>query len=502
MTTASPDTSDPAAKENTGRRAGSGTNVVEEGDPVATASLEWSPPPLSERRAWARRFGGLVAADTDELARLAETEIAKPSWETLVSDVMPLVAACRWHARRAGRILATRRPGGRPWWLLGQAARVHRAPLGRVGIIATWNYPLQLLGVQLVQAIVAGNRVVVKPSERTPRTQQRLIELALAAGVPGHSDTRPVLEAVSADREAGAALLDDPDLDHVVFTGSTGVGRRVAVRCAERLLPSTLELSGCDTVVVLPDADPVLAARTVWTSLTLNHGRTCMAPRRVLVHRSVAPAFAAALVPLASGAAARSLADEHAATRHRDLVADAVRRGARLISATDDGPGDRVRAQVALDCPADARAFSDDHFGPLVVTAAWEDEADLLRLHRLGGKHLATSVFTADPRRADELAPKFGSGIVTINDTIVPTAHPATPIPATGDAGWGSSQGIEGLLAMTRPLVVTRTGRLRPPAGEPDPRSLAFLRGLVRRWGRGVQPPPAPIQDGPSSPLD
>ena len=197
-----------------------------------------------------------------------------------------------------------------------------------------------------------------------------------------------------------------------------------------------------------------------------------------------------------------TLHDAAAATRHRELVADAVEHGARLVSRGDDGSDDRVRAQVAIDCPPEARAFSDDHFGPLVVTAAWDDEDDLLRLHRLGGKHLATSIFTRDAGRAEAMAPRFGSGIVTINDTIVPTAHPATPIPATGDAGWGSSQGIEGLLAMTRPLVVTRTGRLRPPAGEPDPRSLAFLRGLVRRWGRGVQPPPVPIEDGPSSPLD
>ena len=440
---------------------------------------------LAARLAWCRRFGRLVAADTDHLAALAEAEIAKPAWETLVSDVMPLVAACRWHARHARGLLATRRIPGRPFWLMGHRTRLQRAPLGRVGIIATWNYPLQLLGVQLVQAVVAGNRVVVKPSERTPRTQGRLLELALAAGL-----SEADLEIRPADRDAGAALLREPDLDHVVFTGSTPVGRRVAEACAERLLPSTLELSGCDSAIVLDDADPVLAARTIWAGLTLNHGRTCMAPRRVLVHRSIASAFAAAIVPLATGAAPRSLADPKAAARHRELVADAAARGARRVSTEDAIDGDRVRAQILLDCPTDAEAFHADHFGPLVVTAAYGDESELLRLHRLGGKHLATSVFTRDPRRAERLASSLGSGIVTINDTIVPTAHPGAPISATGDAGWGASQGVEGLLAMTRPIVVSRTGRFRPPSGEPDPRSLGFLRGLVRWWGRGVSPPP------------
>ncbi len=446
--------------------------------------------PIAERAVWVRRFGRLVAADTDHLASLAEAEIAKPAWETLVSDVMPLVAACRWHARHARKVLRSRSLPGRPFWLIGHRVRVHRAPLGRVGIIATWNYPLQLLGVQLVQAVMGGNRVVVKPSERTPRTQGRLLELAMAAGLSADD-----LEIRRSDREAGAALLREPDLDHVVFTGSTPVGRRVAEACAERLLPSTLELSGCDSAIVLDDADPVLAARTIWAGLTLNHGRTCMAPRRVLVARSLASAFAAAIVPLATGAAPRSLADDAAADRHRSLVADAVARGARQISSESPTDDDRVRAQVLIDCPTEAEAFFSDHFGPLVVTAVFDDEDDLLRLHRVGGKHLATSVFTRDPQRAERLAPRLGSGIVTINDTIVPTAHPAAPIPATGDAGWGASQGIEGLLAMTRPLVVSRTGRLRPPSGEPDPRSLDFLRGLVRWWGRGGSPPPTRRHD-------
>ncbi|MDG1978132.1 MAG: aldehyde dehydrogenase family protein, partial [Phycisphaerales bacterium] len=171
---------------------------------------------LAERSAWAGRFGRLVAADQEGLARLVGEEIGKPAWETLVAEVMPLVASARWHARRGGRLLSDRRLPGRPWWMFGQSARVRRVPLGRVGIIATWNYPIQLLGIQILQAVMAGNRVVVKPSERSPRSQRRLLELARAAGLP-----EGVLESTASDREAGVALLADPDLDHLVFTGST-----------------------------------------------------------------------------------------------------------------------------------------------------------------------------------------------------------------------------------------------------------------------------------------
>ncbi|MAD19822.1 MAG: hypothetical protein CMJ52_06320 [Planctomycetaceae bacterium] len=441
---------------------------------------------MAARRNWAGRFGSLVAADRSRFAELVRAETGKPEWETLVAEIMPLVASARWHARRAGRLLADRRLSGRPWWMVGQSARVRRVPLGRVGIIATWNYPVQLLGIQIVQAVMAGNRVIVKPSERSPRSQHRLIELARAAGLPPG-----VLDTVSPDRESGAALLAEPDLDHLVFTGSTSVGRRVAAAAAERMLPTTLELSGCDSAVVLADADPVLAARSIWNAVVFNAGQTCMAPRRVLVHADVAAAFAAAIVPLAAGAGLRTMIDLPAAETHRRLVEDAVARGGKLASmATDREDDRRVRPQAIIDCPIDAEALFADHFGPLLAVRAWRDESDLLSLHRRGGRHLATSVFTQWPSTADELATRLGGGIVTINDCLLPSAHPATSIAPVGESGWGVSRGVEGLLAMTRPVMVTRTGGLRPPTGEPDPRAKRFLEGLVRWWGRGVVPPP------------
>ena len=188
---------------------------------------------------------------------------------------------------------------GGAWWSIGQRHQVERVPLGRIGIIATWNYPVQLLGVQLVQALAAGNRVVVKPSERTPRTQALLLDLARRAGLP-----EGTLDVLPATRDAGAAMLQHAEMDHLVFAGSTAVGRRIAEAAARRLLPSTLELSGRDTAFVLADADPALAARTIWSAVTMNAGQTCMAPRRVLVDSRVYERFLAALarLPRAPGA--------------------------------------------------------------------------------------------------------------------------------------------------------------------------------------------------------
>ena len=443
--------------------------------------------PGSKRRcAWARRFGRLIAADLEALSSLAESEVGKPPWETMTAELMPLIAACHWHARRASRILKDHPLPGRPWWLLGQRGLVRRVALGRVGIIGTWNYPIQLLGIQIVQAVLGGNRVIVKPSERSPKTQRRLLELANAAGLSPDD-----VVVMSSGRSAGSQLLQEPDLDHVVFTGSTAIGTLVAESAAGRLLPTTLELSGCDSAIVFDDADPVVAARSVWASVTMNAGQTCMAPRRVLVHAEQHAAFVAALVPLAAGAGMRNLIDADAANRHRDLVEDAIRRGGRpAAQVADPAEGRRVRPQVILDCPLDAEAFNGDHFGPLLVVRPWRTETELLALHQRGGKHLATSVFTANHRRVDRLIPLLGGGLVTINDCVIPSAHPAATLSPVGRSGWGSSRGTEGLLAMTRPVVVTRTGRWRIPAGEPDSRGKRMIEKMVRRWGRGITPPP------------
>lgn len=491
---------EPASQKSDPSAARSAAEVVagpEHGDPLmipnqsnpmdsATKIGDLGLPGSPERRAWASRFGRLVAADLDVLSSLAESETGKPRWETVTAEVMPLVASCRWHARRAGRVLKDRRLAGRPWWLLGQQGLVRRVPLGRVGIIGTWNYPIQLLGIQILQAVVAGNRVIVKPSERSPRTQRRLVELAGEAGL-----SRSELVITSSERADGGRLLQEPDLDHVVFTGSTAIGTLVAESAAGRLLPTTLELSGCDSAILLDDADPVVAARSIWAAVTMNAGQTCMAPRRVLVHADRHAEFAAALVPLAAGAAKREVIDDAAADRHRRLVEDAINRGGRPAAlVADPADGRRVRPQAILDCPLDAEAFDAEHFGPLLVVRAWRTEEELLALHRRGGKHLATSVFSADRRRVDRLVPALGGGLVTINDCVIPSAHPAATLSPVGGSGWGSSRGTEGLLAMTRPVVVSRTGRWRIPAGEPDTRSKRMLEKMVRRWGRGVTPPP------------
>ena len=450
---------------------------------------------MSQRLAWVRAFRGALVAHQEALLRLIEAETAKPRHEALLGDLMPLLASCRWHERHAGRVLRERAVGGRPLLFVGMRHRVRRVPLGRVAIIATWNYPVQLLGIQLVQALVAGNRVVVKPSEHAPRTQALLLELAVAAGLPAGT-----LEWTGAGRDEGPRLLEAGGLDHVVFTGSTAVGRQVAAWAAEHLIPTTLELSGCDSAIVLDDADAALAASSIWTGVTMNGGQTCMAPRRALVDQRVYHRFIAALAPLAAGAAPRALISAPAALAAFELARRAVDAGARSLSGVLEAPRGSAMVPLAIaDCPEDAPLVAGDHFAPVLAVVPVRGLEHALRVHAACGQHLATSIFTRDTRRAGAIAPRLGAGYVTINDCVLPQAHPGTSIGGVGRSGWGASRGEAGLRAMTREVCVAATSpRFRAPAEPPTRRSLAMLAGLITavyrpRFGRV---PPAAVRAG------
>lgn len=484
----------PAVVNAAGSAAVAGVAAAVQRAADGRADERWGELPLRVRLGWVKRFESLVAGHEAELCRAVEEDTGKPQWQTLTADVMALLFACRWVRRRGGRVLRERRIGAsmaQP----GISGRVKRVPLGEVAIIATWNYPIQLLGIEMAHALAAGNRVTVKPSEHSPRSQILLLELALKA-IQQTIDAEPacvgmdasrVLRWVDATREAGAALLTSRRFDHVVFTGSTAVGRMIAQTLAPTLTSSTLELSGRDSAFVLDDADAALAARCLWTGVTMNAGQTCMAPRRVLVHEKVYSEFLRYLSPLAAGEKPVRLIDERAAADVYEQCREAMLAGARSLSgiiepptADASGKARMLRPMAMVDCPADARLAAGAHFGPAfaVVRVSSVDEA--LSIHRGCEQHLSASIYTRDAARANELAAKLGATIVNINDTIMPTAHPQVGLGGHGASGWGVTRGPEGLLAMTRPVYVTRTRLpVRPGLEPPDAKIVAKVRRFV-----------------------
>jgi acyl-CoA reductase-like NAD-dependent aldehyde dehydrogenase len=432
----------------------------------------------------------------DELIAAVASDVGKAAGEVLGGEILPLAEACRFLQREAAQLLRPRRVPGRsrPLWLWGQKDVVHRRPRGVIGIIGTWNYPLFLNGVQILQALTAGNAVVWKPSEAAPASAAVLARLL-------HSVfDSALIQVLDATRDAGAALLEAP-IDHVVFTGSAATGRLVARRLGERLVSSTLELSGCDPLFVLEDADLVLAARAAWFGATLNAGQTCVAVRRAFVQCALYPSFCEKLRRLSATATPVPLRLPGQVKQAGDLIADAVARGARLLTSPPSKEASEAFPPTAV---ADARPemalCQEASFAPLLAVLPFGDLPEALRMDQACPYHLGAAVFTRRPQAAAKLAESLPNGVVTINDVIVPTAHPATPFGGTGESGWGVTQGAEGLLEMTVPQVVSRrSGRFRPhydlAPGQGSPQALAaqedLLRGLLesghaptwrRRW--------------------
>jgi len=393
-------------------------------------------PTLSDRLTWLRAFRDAVRESHPTLCALASEEVGKPTFEAMVADIMPLVASMNWHLKRAKSILKPRRVGGGGLFGFGHSVERQRLPVGRVLIIATWNYPVQLVGIQLVQAVVAGNAVVVKPSERAPRTQALLLELAIRAAdaIPS---MRGSIECRSATREEGRRVLAEEHFDHVVFTGSTAVGRAIAEVCAPRLIPTTLELSGSDTAFVLADADARAAARAVFMGFTANAGQTCMAPRRALVMREAYAAFCDELARLVAGAKRVALVDAGAAEASQRAANAAISAGGRSIAGALEPASGRTMRPVAVLC---------------------------------------------------------GSSLVHFNSVLLPSAHPGIVITGTGASGWGGSRGETGLVALTREVFVTRTSSLvTAPLDEPSAKIQQFLSKFIA-WPRA----PKPVSPAPS----
>ena len=444
------------------------------------AQIAWSNLPLRRRLALVRTFRHLLVSECDRLCAAVAADLGKPAEETLACEILPLADAARFLEREAARLLRPRHvpARSRPLWLLGERSSVYRRPRGVVGIIGTWNYPLFLNGTQILQALTAGNAVLWKPSEVVPVSADILHALLMRAGIP--ADLCPMLEAT---REAGQALTEVA-VDHIVFTGSASTGRAIARKLGERLVSSTLELSGCDALFVLDDADVSLAARAAWFGTTLNRGQTCLAVRRAFVQRRAYAAFCDALRPLAERAGPVALALPAQARLAEQLVRDAVAEGARQLLDAPAGDGDTYIPRVVVDARPEMALCREASFAPVTALLPFDREEEALHMEAQCPYALGASIFTRDRHRGERLAAQLRAGMVTINDVIAPTAHPATPFGGRGDSGWGVTQGAEGLLEMTVPQVVSkRGGRFRPhyelALGQKAERQAELLRGLL-----------------------
>ena len=448
-----------------------------------SADTPWGERPLKARLRALRTLRHRLADSVDELAELVDGPNRRPS-DTIAAEVLPLLEAIRFLEKRAAKILRTQRLGarGRPTWLLGVRGRIVRRPLGRVLVLGTWNYPLFLTGTHAVQALAAGNEVLIKPGRGCTALTRRLAELMTEAGVP--ADAVAVLDESAEAAQSAIAS----GVDHIVLTGSSATARKVLRQAAETLTPCTIEASGCDAVFVLPGANLRRLADAVAFGMRFNGSATCIGPRRVLCLRSdfdlIATTLEAKLGPMrvqpdpaAWQQAVRVAADSGGEVPEFNGRVHLDR--SKPIDPANLVASELVSPLLVLNPARESALLRSDLFAPIVSVVPCGDEVDMLAADAACPYALGASVFGPQPA-ADAFAPRVRAGCVTVNDLIVPTADPRVPFGGCGESGFGVTRGADGLLTMTRPhVVLTRRGRWLPHLDAPHEQDRDLLAGLA-----------------------
>ena len=423
-----------------------------------------------DRRLVARADAFVAALDADFGGRSAE--------ETLLAEVLSGANAAR-HARRNLRRWARPRRVGvdLPFW--PTRARIVPQPLGVVGVLSPWNYPVHLSLSPIVGAIAAGNRVMLKPSELTPRTAAEL------AGLLDEALGPDVAQVVQGGPEVAAAFARLP-FDHLLFTGSSERGREVMRAAAENLTPVTLELGGKCPAVILPDADLGRAARAIVLGKALNAGQTCVAPDTVLLAGvKVGPVREALRRAYAETYPGGRLPTALISDRHRSRV-EALAAGTPLeplgpAAAEDDWQGRGL--SLAIDPAPDSPLHAEEVFGPVLPLQHFDGLAAAIAWIRARPAPLAVYLFTRDRRAEAEILASTRAGALVVNGTVVQAAIEALPFGGVGASGFGRYHGRAGfdtfsnLRAYVRAAPFNLARLCDPPYGERKRQLIGRLLG-------------------------
>ena len=458
--------------------------VRDQGRAARMAQAGWSNQSLKQRLKIFTSLRQMIAADPRSLAlKVNRTNVA----ETLAAEVLPLLDACRFLESEATRILAEKHVGNRarPMWLWGTSVVLRPEPMGVVLIIGPSNYPLLLPGIQALQAIAAGNSVLIKPAADCSNVLSLLVQMATSVGMP--SD---VIQLLPESSEA-ATIAIQQHVDKVVLTGSATTGQAVSRALADSTTASVMELSGCDAVFVLDDADPELVSDCLMFGVTLNASRTCMAPRRVFANDQLADEILKLLKSKlsqrqhenAAPGQNANLSDIRALRFAASKIQDAVSSGATLLTGELNSVSGQpeLRGVAILDyVTADLSVAQSDLFAPVLSMIRVPSENQALLENAKCPYALSATVF-GSPQRCQQFARRIDAGCVVINDMIVPTADPRVPFGGRGLSGHGLTRGEAGLLEMTQMKTIVASRRwFKPHLQSPTPADADVLEQLIR----------------------
>jgi coniferyl-aldehyde dehydrogenase len=467
----------PVASDNEARRIFELQHQASRRDPPADARL---------RRDRLERLRSLLADNADAFASAISGDFGVRSrTETQLLEIVPTMSAIRHARKNVERWMKPERRWVDPLFQPA-SARVRHEPLGVIGIISPWNYPLQLVFSPLVDALAAGNRAMIKPSELTPGFSELLRGLVAERFDPAE------VAVITGGVEVGQAFATLP-FDHLLFTGSTAIGRKVYQAAAANLVPVTLELGGKSPAIVCPDYDLAKAARSIAFGKFVNAGQTCIAPDYVLVPEGKERAFAdAVMAQVRTSYPAIAGNDDYSSMiseRHRRRLAEAIdaarAAGATVLAHEDDGGTNqgKIGPTLVLGAPENSLLLREEIFGPVLPILPYRvlDEAIA---HVAGGdRPLALYCFTNRGRDRDKVLDGAISGGVTLNGTLLHVAQEHLPFGGVGASGIGAYHGKEGFKRFSHARAVHKVGfinvfeKLGPPWGK-------MAKGLGRRLSK------------------
>ena len=444
--------------------------------------------PLSVRRDRLLRMKALIDDNSVALAHAVQADFGVRSVQlTEVADLLVLRSLMSHTLKCLSKWMKPVKVAT-PIYLQPARAFLQRQPLGVVGVVSPWNYPVQLALGPTITALSAGNRVMLKPSELTPATSALMAELIGKAFAP---------DEVCVVQGDGAVAADFSSLpfDHLFFTGSTAVGRVVAKAAAANLTPTTLELGGKSPCIIDASCDMKSAALKIAHGKLLNAGQTCIAPDYVLLPKgqeaAFGHAFAQAVAQLFPTIAGNPDYAAIISPRHQErlqaMLAAAEAGGARLQTIDTGGVATAHRQMapvIAFDVPPDAKLMHEEIFGPVLPVVPYDSVDQAINYINARPRPLALYWFGQDNAVRDTVLARTVSGGVSINDTLMHIAHENLPFGGIGESGWGSYHGEAGFLRLTmqKPVLVqskwARGDLFYPPYGK----RFDQIMGLLKRW--------------------
>jgi acyl-CoA reductase-like NAD-dependent aldehyde dehydrogenase len=480
---------------------------------------KWKTATFRERRNLVMGAREVILAELDEIAHLISAESGKPFGEAIAMEMAPVLDLMQYFARRAQRILKPKRIDIGLYATLGRYSKIVYHPLGVVGIIPAWNYPFSIPLGEAVMALMAGNSVVIKPSELTPLIGVKIEEIFRQAGAP--SD---LVQVVTGDGRTGAALVDAAP-DKIMFTGSVATGKKIAAAAAKNLTSVVLELGGKDPMIVFDDANLELAAGAAVWGAFCNAGQSCSSVERLYVQEGVADKLTKLIVEktrrLKQGAGNAEDVSIGAMSSDRQLkiVEDHVeefrRAGAKIetggriadcgspIAGSDHkgenrspdipNPPSAIRnlffePTVITGATNDMRPMREETFGPTLPIATFKTEAEAIRLANDSEFGLTASVWTRDYVKGQRVARQIEAGSVCVNEVLYTHGIGQTPWGGFKNSGRGRTHGHEGLMELVQPqhIHVNRVALVPDAWWMPySPEAVRTFRGFATKFATG-----------------